>query len=79
MLLPRIRHVHEVGLSNLLIHNGLFGCLRLQVGVAVYKPAHTDSSGLRRERPAVPRHAPLISLGFAEAASDEATSRRCGC
>jgi transposase len=32
-----------------------------------------------RERPAAPRQAPLISPGFAEAASDEAASRRCGC
>jgi hypothetical protein len=32
-----------------------------------------------RERPAAPRQAPLISPWFAEAASDEAASRRCGC
>ncbi len=34
---------------------------------------------VHRERPAVPRQASLISPGYAEAASDEATSRRCGC
>ena len=34
---------------------------------------------VQRERPAVPRQASLISPGYAEAASDEATSRRCGC
>ena len=32
-----------------------------------------------RERPEIPRQAPLISLWFAEAASDGAASRRCGC
>jgi transposase-like protein len=32
-----------------------------------------------RERPEAPRQAPLISPWFAEAASDGAASRRCGC
>jgi hypothetical protein len=38
-----------------------------------------DGKLLLGERPEVPRQAPLISPGFAEAASDEAASRRCGC